>query len=180
MYTPEEIEALTTSELQEIIYFGNDQMHIPYSEIASFFTNDETQGVILKDGRTLVAESPEAYERLVTKRMRYELVLATLSGVEHDVNSRASFMDEVATTISDQLKLLSTNYVANSEAMSSTINNIKNTSDAALNFLDEEIGSVSKMYKTKLDKFDKFNTETYEVKMQKVDKIIDAFKDLLK
>ena len=176
MYTKEEILDLSPEELSELMYFGSPDTSYSYSDIVKF----ETGNIIMRNGDTLTTESAEHLESYKLKKLRYDMVVTTLKSIDTEATSKAQFRDEVAALVNTQVTNLQNSYEANAGKVIDVVADVTYELKNTIKGLGDEISTVGKKYNAKLKDFDTFNTKSFDIKMDKVDKILDAFKELIK
>jgi len=178
LYSLAELKKLTPKELDEIMFFGED-FSASYGEIKEFTT---TPSFTMKmyDNTEYNMSSKEHYNYYKQRKMRYDLVITTIQGNSADIKSKQEFRDELLSLVSEQVSLLQDTYNQNTIKLTQIAADIRDEAKTAISSLGDEISEVSSIYNKKLKDFDTFNINAYNLNMKNMEKVVDAFKELLK
>lgn len=180
-YTKEEIDNLTNDELVKLMTFGPNNEFF-YSEISTMIVDDMLYIITLKDGSEIEAsidepQSAEKFNNIKLGKVRYDLISKTLNEVTEEKEMREELFKDIKEELNDMVNKVKEENKESIEniAMSSKImlNNLKTMTD---NLTD----SATDMSDQAIDKLKSIDSDLFKDKMKKVDKIVDAFSDLLK
>ena len=179
-YTQKELSKLTPEELLDLVSFDGGGTTYYFSNLDKVFTEDEDEYcIVFNDGTEIFTKDTVVFEKVKTGKARYDLIGSMLQEKEQEEAKREEFYEEMKsfigkelTNIHNQTKTNRTNFdlfVADSE---------KKNADM-IKKIDSTLSSLASKWDEKLTQIDKFNTAEFDAKMDKVQKITEAFSELL-
>ena len=175
LYTKEELAELSPEDLEELMYLTTNSGHIPYSDIVAF----EDLKVILRSGEALNAENESILQKVRNDKARYDLNMSALKATEEDAASKQKFRDELETAVLKQVTMLDNSYQQATASLATMMTKMTTELSTSIALMQDDMKGIHGMHDRAISKFNTFNTEAYDIRMTKVDKIIDSFKELL-
>ena len=175
LYSRAELEALSTEQLASLIAFGGDKVTYYYKDISHF--RDKELTILLKNNTSLQVEDAEHLEELKQNKIRYELMAATLAGIEHEQTLKDELMKDIKDIVSSQIKELDSTFNIAINRVAKVATTMEANVTAATESITTKLKDVINTHASTLKELD---PEKFGLSMKKVDKITDAFKTLLK
>ena len=178
-YTKSELKSLTGEELLELTTFGSDENSYFYSDLERIKKEDAEYSFHFKDGTTVFTQSEETFKEVKVGKARYELIYKSLEENKENKESQDEFYKNIVSMLSKQVKELhdsNKTFALNSE-IAIKANGTK--LDSHIDSMSQKLDATVVRWNDKIKLLEDFNTNTYNVKMKKLDKIIDAFSEIL-
>lgn len=178
-YSKSDLKKITEKELLELTTFGEDNAYF-YSDLDKIQKEDGEFSFLFKDKTVIYTQSEETYKEIILGKSRFEMLSISLKENEDAENKANEFREEMRTVVTNQmtevhktLKVLNTNIVISTQDLESRVQ--KSVKDN-----DSKMDSLVREWKDKIERLEEFDTKSYNIKMVKLDKIIEAFDELLK
>jgi len=189
-YTQEELKNISDEELLELSCFGGNDSTYYYSNIKNVAKTGEEYSITFKDSSTIYTQNEKKYNEIVKNKARYDLLSKSLAVVEADNDRMDSFLEKVQTSVDEKLKVMLDKVLITQDIIKENVDNItanninfikesnKESSDI-ISKISKSVDIQSKEWSTKLLELKDFDVNSYNLKMKKLEKIIDSFSELL-
>jgi len=179
IYTPEEINKLSTKELSELFSFVSESNSYFYSDLKQIKYSEGEYSFHLVNNDVIYTQDKDTYESVKAGKIRFDLISKSLEQNSAELKMREDFFNQISTVVSDQVNYLNSMSLDNTKRTNEVISNANTNISDLITGIDSKVNKMISTYESKMKEFEAFNTKTYEIKMKKVDAIIDAFGTLL-
>lgn len=178
-YTKNELKDMGKDELLKLTTFGGGDNAYYYADLEKLQANGSEYSFHFKDKTVIYTQQKETYDEVKLGKARYQLLTKTLEDNQEQDKREQVFFEEIRTMVASQVQNLST-----------ATTNLENNADIAIKTIGEKtagqmkaitkrLDAVAGKWDDKMDDLKVFDVDAFNVKMRKVDKIIDAFDKLL-
>lgn len=178
-YTADEINKLDKKELSELLSFGSESNSYFYSDLKQIKFSNGEYSFHLNNNDIIYTQDEETYESVKAGKIRYDLLAKTLEQNKADLAMKEDFYNSISSFVSTQVQLISTQSIENTSRANNVVTQANKDIASLISDIAEKVNAMISKYESKMASFETFNTKTYEIKMKKVDAIIDAFGTLL-
>ena len=179
-YTKSELKSLTPEELLDLTTFGGEENTYYYADLEKVQKEEGEYSFIFKDKTVIYTQEIDTFDKIALGKARFELVSASLKDNKEAEIREREFQEEIKNMISTQMTAFDNSRKTNNTNFELTIDSMKDKYEKTIEALDKKMYSTQRVWTNKIKQLEDFDTEAYNIKMQKLDKIIKAFDELLK
>ena len=179
-YTQKELGKLTSEELLDLVSFDGGGTTYYYSNLEKVFTEDDEEYCIsFKDDTEIFTKDTEVFEKVKAGKARYDLIGSMLVEKEQEDSKRDDFYSEMKGFISAELANIHAQTATNRTNFDLSVADSEKKNADMIKKIDSTLSSLAKKWDEKLKQVDDFSKVDFDAKMDKVQKITDAFSELL-
>lgn len=192
-YTKEELKVLSKEELIELTHFEGENGLYNYGNVSR---TGEEDGVFfisyIIDGITkkIYTDSEEKYVEVVAGKARYDLISSSLEDIDEVKKEREELKDYINNTINSEMAILKNNRIKQEKEIKNLIEQAKKETQSTIKYIESvvqnvdqrliaSIDNVDKKLSAKIDSFDELDAEKIKDNLDKMDKIISSFDELM-
>ena len=193
-YSQEDLENISKDELLSLTTFGPNNEYF-YSDLQSV---DNVNGEFIfrfkSDTEEIYTQDAETFENVKAGKMRFDIIMKSLENSNDEFKIKDEFYTDVKANVAEELISVKENLLFNSENIkSNAINNITSIRDevaGAIQAMQKDNAEAIKKIKgdsttaiesvaKAVEKVNNIDIEAFNIRMEKIDKIINAFDALL-
>ena len=189
-YTKEELKKLSEKEMADLMGFEGGDNYYFYSDLLRLGNEDGEYSFYFNDGITVYTQNKHTYESVKNGKIRYSLLMSSLEEIKKEERERDEFYKEVTSMVRNELKNVHdsvTTFRTNSDSAiirmekqnTEGIKNIGKISGDAHSRITKKVSDAAKKWDKQMEKLNTFDTKAYDIKMEKLDKLIDMFSSLM-
>lgn len=161
-YTKDELSSLKVDELKELVSFGQDSTGLYfYSDVKSLRLENGEGCILFKNGEEVYTQTIDTYNKILQGKLRFDLISQTVAEHNADVEVKNQFYNEVK---NNNERLINGILTKLQSDMSVLMGNVNQTLQG-VNDVSSNIKSI--------------DPDTFDRRMKKLDKILNAFGTLL-
>ena len=175
------INEMSIKELREFMYFSKKNLSL--ADLSNCYFDDKSKEphpytFIMKDGTIAKSDDKEMYESTLDKKIQYDLYV---SSINHHLLGNVKYNKEISDELNGHVKEAVNTLSDSLMKQNSLINDKQNEKITDLNGKINEFIDLSTSVSDKWEKvINKMKITTFNKKIDKLDKIIEAFDSLLK
>jgi hypothetical protein len=183
-YTKEELSNITADELKDIISFGPNNEYF-YSELTKIEKPYPTEYCfVLRSGEEIFTQDEDTYQKVSKGKMRYDLIMKAAENAQEEIKIKEGFYKEIQDFITVTTNKMETentlwhNKIL--DAQNDTIKHLKEELENSVKKIKGDSTSALKIVENTAKDLQRIDVQGFEDKMKKLDKILDAFGELLR
>jgi len=167
-YTQNELGKLSKGDLLELTTFGGGNDTYFYSELSKTQEQDGEYSFHFNDGTVIYTQQKETYESVKLGKARFDLIMKSQESKKEQDEREQLFLDRANEMLAGTL-----------EKAGAGFSRIENEAKSFRKNAETHLEVTKTKWDSQLDTLKAFEVESFNIKMEKVDKIISAFEKLL-
>jgi len=189
-YTKEELKKLNEKEMAELVGFEGGGNYYFYSDLVRLGNEDGEYSFYFKDNTTIFTQKKSTFERVKNGKIRYSLLMSSLEELKREEKEKDKFYDTISSMVRDELKNVHESVTVFRTNSDSAIRRLEKQNTEAIKNIEKisadknaeytkKILESAKKWDEQMEKLNTFDTKAYDIKMEKLDKLIDMFSSLM-
>jgi hypothetical protein len=168
-YTQNELSKLTDSEILGLTSFEGGGETYFYSELKKLQKEEDGSfSFSFSDNSVIYTKNIDVYNRVKLGKARYDMLMKSMESKKEQDEREELFLERATEMITKMV-----------EQTGSGIKRIENEAKSFRTNAEKHLKVTEEKWNNQLDSLKEFDIKAYNIKMEKVDKIIEAFDKLL-
>lgn len=178
-YTQAELAKLSPEKILELTTFGGGESVYYYSDLDKLQSHGTEFSFHFKDKSVIYTQQEDTYNEVKVGKARFDLLGKSIEGNKEQDEREKAFYAELMEMVGTQIQNL-TNATQNFETNADiAIKTVGEQTGGQMQQITTRLNTVAERWDEQMNALNTFDVKAYNVKMTKIDKIIDAFDKLL-
>lgn len=179
-YTAKELSEVSEEELSELVSFEGAGTTYYYSNLDKVFTEDDEEFCIrFKDSTEIFTKDLEVFNRVRMGKSRFDLLTKSLEQNNQDKEAHGDFYKKVSEDIKTEMANVHSQIDTNRKNFDNIVKYNKEKLNESMKEMEARVDITTQKMESAIKRLNDIDTEKFEKLITQVEKITEAFSELL-
>ena len=177
-YSKSDLKNITQEELLKLTTFGGDNSYY-YADLERVQSAGDEYSFHFKDNSVIYTQQKETFDEVKIGKARYNMLSKSLEENQDQERREQEFYVEMRSMLSKQMESIAYTNNINVTNTDSLVKSVEKETKSLIKHIKLRLDETANMWEEQIELLSAFDVDAYNIKMAKVDKIINAFSELL-